>query len=176
MTAVPPKPFSPTSGQKPKNVRIVFNVEPAIAAEEFNELCTKSGEAARDTTKLRLAFKHSLFCVTARKLKSRELVGFVRACGDGIFNAELLDLMAYPPASPHGEAVKKQLILRFKREVRRTMPKCAISTFALPEDLVLLLRANFEKDPDGIRAMALPQGGWSDEPAVYPEIAEAQPS
>ena len=168
MTAVPPRPFSAQSNSKKKNVRIVFNVERAIAAEELNDFCTKVGEAPKDVTKLRLALKHSLFCVTARKLKSRELVGFVRACGDGVFNAELLDLMAYPPASDVGEAVKKQLLLRFKREIRRTMPKCAISTFALPADLVLFLRANFEKDPDGIRAMSLPQGGWSDEPPVYP--------
>ncbi len=169
MTAVPPRPFPAKS--KKKNVRIVFNVEREILAEEFNELCLKAGEAPKDITKLRIALKHSLFCVTARKLKSRELVGFVRACGDGVFNAELLDLMAYPPLSEAGEAVKKQIVLRFKREIRRTMPKCAISTFALPADLVLLLRANFEKDPDGIRAMSLPQGGWSDEPPVYPNTA-----
>lgn len=167
MTAVPPQPFPAQPNPKKKNVRIVFNVERAIAAEEFNELCLKVGEAPRDITKLSLALQHSLFCVTARKLKSRELVGLVRACGDGVFNAELLDLMVYPPGSEAGEAVKKQMILRFKREIRRTMPKCAISTFALPENLVLLLRANFEKDPDGIRAMSLPQGGWSDEPPVY---------
>jgi len=169
MTAVPPRPLPP----KPRrNVRIVFNVERAITAEEFNEFYAKVGGTPRDVTKLRLAFEHSLFCVTARKLKSRELVGFVRACGDGVFNAELLDFMAYPPASEQGEAVKKQLLLRLKREVRRTMPKCAISTFALPADLVLLLRANFEKDPDGIRAMSLPLGGWSDEPPLYPDLNE----
>lgn len=173
MTAVPPRPFSAQPGPKNKNVRIVFNVERAIAAEEFNSLCIKVGEAPRDITKLRLALKHSLFCVTARKLKSRELVGLVRACGDGVFNAELLDLMAYPPGSEAGEAVKKQMLLRFKREIRRSMPKCAISTFALPADLVLFLRANFEKDPDGIRAMQLPQGGWGDEAPVYPDVSTA---
>lgn len=171
MTAVPPRPFSRPMGAQKKNVRIVFNVEPAIAVEEFNDLCLRVGQVPRDVAKLRIALQHSLFCVTARKLKSRELVGFVRACGDGVFNAELLDLMAYPPGSEAGEAIKKQLLLRFKREVRRTMPKCAISTFALPAELVLFLRANFEKDPDGIRAMSLPQGGWSDEPPVYPDVA-----
>ena len=173
MTAVPPRPFQAQPGPKNKNVRIVFNVERAIAAEEFNSLCIKVGEAPRDITKLRLALKHSLFCVTARKLKSRELVGLVRACGDGVFNAELLDLMAYPPGSEAGEAVKKQMLLRFKREIRRSMPKCAISTFALPSDLVLFLRANFEKDPDGIRAMRLPKGGWGDEAPVYPDVSTA---
>ncbi len=171
MTAVPPRPFSAQPTPKKKNIRIVFNVERSIVAEELNGLCIKTGVAPRDLTKLRLALKHSLFCVTARKLKSRELVGFVRACGDGVFNAELLDLMAYPPGSESGEAVKKQLLLRFKRETRRTMPKCAISTFALPANLVLLLRANFEKDPDGIRAMSLPQGGWSDESPIYPDLS-----
>ena len=89
-------------------------MEQLLAVEEFNELCVKAGQTPRDVTKLRIALEPSLFCVTARKLKSRELVGIVRACGDGVFNAELLDLMVYPPGSEAGEAMKKQLVLRFK--------------------------------------------------------------
>jgi hypothetical protein len=173
MTAVPPQFSSAEPTPQAKNTRIVFNVERAIAVAEFNQLCAKVGQPPRDVRKLSIALEHSLFCVTARKVASRELVGYVRACGDGVFNAELLDMMAYPPGGSQEESVKKQLVLRFKREVRRTMPKCAISIFAWPADLVMLLRANFEKDPDGIRAMALPRGGWADEMPLYPGQSES---
>ncbi|NJN31872.1 MAG: hypothetical protein HC824_16665 [Synechococcales cyanobacterium RM1_1_8] len=170
MTAVPPQSYrqtdSPPNSPAQRKTRIALAVEGAIAATEFNQLCLRAGKPPRDLVKLTKALDHSLFCVTARKVSNRELVGYVRACGDGVFNAEILDLIVYP-REEQGEAIKKQLILRLKREVRRTMPKCAISAFALPEDLVLLLRANFEKDPDGIRAMALPLGGWADQPALY---------
>lgn len=155
MTAVPPR-----APLKSSSVRVVFNVEGAIAAAELNGLYIKANRPPRDPAKLKIALEHSLFCVTARNLKTRELVGYVRAIGDGVFNAEIVDLTVYPPDRA-GENIKQQLILRLKREVRRTLPKCAISTFAAPLDWVMLLRSNFEKDPEGIRAMALPCEGIS---------------
>lgn len=174
MTAVPPRPFF-----RAQPSRVVFNVEREIAAEELNAFYRRAKQPPRNLAKLRVALAHSLFCVTARQLQTRELVGHVRVCGDGVFNAEIVDLVVWAPGG-NGETIKQQLILRLKREVRRTMPKCAISTFAAAEDLVLLLRANFEKDPEGIRAMALPLGGWVDEPALAPGLtpghSETNPS
>lgn len=168
MTAVPPRPFF-----RAQPVRVVFNVERAIAAEELNAFYLQAKRPPRNLAKLQIALAHSLFCVTARQLQTRELVGHVRVCGDGVFNAEIVDLLVWAPGGSD-EAIKKQLILRLKREVRRTMPKCAISTFAAAEDLVLLLRANFEKDPEGIRAMALPLEGWADEPAIAPGLPSSR--
>ena len=125
-----------------------------VVPEELNQLFVKVGQPLRELDKLKIALQHSLLCITARLISDQRLVGFVRVSGDGVFNATVWDLVV-DPSIPNGEDAKAQLILRLKREIKRTLPHCAVSMFANPQDLHLLSRANFAEDEKGIQAMGL---------------------
>ena len=125
-----------------------------VIPEELNHLFVKAGQPLRNLDKLKIALQNSLLCVTARLIRDRGMVGFVRVSGDGVFNATVWDLVV-DPSLPNGEDAKTQLIVRLKREIKRTLPHCAVSMFANPQDFHLLGLANFGEDETGIRAMAL---------------------
>ncbi len=161
MSLVPPRSLS-TSKRSP---RIRINVESRVDANELNQLWVRSGRPARDVVKLQHALEHSLFCVTARTISGQVLIGFVRATGDGIFNAAILD-WAVDLSTSNADAVKRQLIERVKLESRRTLSQCAISMFAEPSDQAMFRRAGFDEEPNGIKAMIL----WNLELAVETAI------
>ena len=125
-----------------------------VVPEDLNNLFVRAGQPLRNVDKLKIALKHSLLCVTARLISDKMLVGFVRVSGDGIFNATVWDLVV-DPNLPNREDAKTQLIVRLKREIKRTLPHCAVSMFVNPQDYQLLGLANFAEDETGIRAMAL---------------------
>ena len=125
-----------------------------VVPEELNQLFVKVGQPLRNLDKLNIALQHSFLCITARLIGDQTLVGFVRVSGDGVFNATVWDFVV-DPSIPNREDAKAQLILRLKREIKRTLPHCAVSMFANPQDLHLLSRANFAEDEKGIRAMGL---------------------
>ncbi|NJM57355.1 MAG: hypothetical protein HC857_07880 [Synechococcales cyanobacterium RU_4_20] len=149
MSLVSPRPLS-----NPRSPRIRINVESQIDAHELNQLFIKVGKPVQDVAKLRCALEHSLFCVTARLITGRLLIGFARTNGDGVFNAAILDWVVDPTVN-NPDAVRRQLIERVKLESRRTMPQCAISLFAEPTDHAILRRAGFDEEPNGIKAMML---------------------
>ncbi|MEO1404298.1 MAG: GNAT family N-acetyltransferase [Cyanobacteria bacterium J06635_1] len=125
-----------------------------IALEELNRLFEKAGFLSRPLDKLDRALEHSLFCVAARSLREKTLVGFVRATSDGVFNTTVWDLVV-DPCLPNQDATKKLLMTRLKREVVKVVPSCAISTLANPQDYELFRQMSFDEDKKGIRAMAL---------------------
>lgn len=125
-----------------------------VVLEELNHLFVKTGQPLRNLEKLKIALQNSLLCITARLISDQMLVGFVRVSGDGVFNATVWDLVV-DPSLPNGEDAKTQLIIRLKREIKRTLPHCAVSIFAHPQDFRLLSLANFAEDEKGIRAMGL---------------------
>ena len=125
-----------------------------VVPEELNNLFVRAGQPLRNVDKLKIALKNSLVCVTARLISNQMMIGFVRVSGDGVFNATVWDLVV-DPSLPNGEDAKTQLVLRLKREIKRTLPHCAVSMFAQPQDFHLLSLANFVEDESGIRAMAL---------------------
>lgn len=125
-----------------------------VVPEELNHLFVNVGQPPRNLDKLTIALQNSLLCVTARLFSDQRLVGFVRVCGDGVFNATVWDLVV-DPRLPNVEETKTQLIIRLKREIKRTLPHCAVSMFVNPQDLHLLSQAKFAEDETGIRAMGL---------------------
>ncbi|NET52694.1 MAG: hypothetical protein F6K09_29655, partial [Merismopedia sp. SIO2A8] len=86
--------------------------------------------------------------------KTKKLVGFVRATGDGVFNATVWDLVV-DPSLPNQDGLKMLLLARLKQEVKKTIPNCAISMLANAEDIEVLEKMDFDEDERGIRAMAL---------------------
>ncbi|NET37472.1 MAG: hypothetical protein F6K19_36520 [Cyanothece sp. SIO1E1] len=150
-----PVQFSRSDGSSGKKAPRIFTSadKRGIRVEEVNQLFAKAGWQTRNPDKLEVALQNSLFCVTARLFKEQVLIGFVRATSDGVFNATVWDLVV-DPSLPNAATTKALLIERLKREVTRTMPQCAISIFAHPQDLSVLDEANFAKDKKGIQAMA----------------------
>ncbi|WP_016923717.1 hypothetical protein [Prochlorothrix hollandica] len=145
------------SRSSPKTPRIFTSIETgAMEPEAINQLFQRAGMPARDLDKLSTALQNSLFCVTARILSTRELVGFLRADGDGVFNVTLWDFVVDPQLANRDET-KELLIDRLQREVQRSFSRCSVSILGQPKDLPLLRCANFNADQKGIRAMALRQ-------------------
>ncbi len=140
-----------------RSPRIRIAVESHIDPAELNQFWVQAGLPARELTKLQVALQHSLFCVTARTISDRTLIGFARASGDGVFNIAILDFIAMPTLN-NPEAVKRQILERFKQETKRGLSQCALSIFATLENQALLRRSDFEEDPNGIKAMVLPMG------------------
>lgn len=151
MSIVPPK-TSPLSTKRSPRIRI--GLENQVDPNELNQLLTRAGQPVRDVVKLQRALEHSLFCVTARTISGQVLVGFVRAAGDGVFNAAILDWVV-DSTTANPDAVKRQLIERVKQETKRSMSQCAISIFGSEADYAMLKRAGFDEEPNGIKAMQL---------------------
>ena len=141
---------SKSSSRRSPRVRV--GVENQVDPHELNQLFGRAGLPVRDPDKLKLALDNSLFCITARTLTGRALIGFVRASGDGIFNVAIRDWVADPTAASP-DAVRRQLIERSKQEAKRNMSQCAVSIFAEPGQYVMLRRADFDEEPNGIKAM-----------------------
>lgn len=123
--------------------------------EELNQLFGRANLPVRNLEKLEIALQHSMFCVTARTFKEKELVGFVRATSDGVFNTTVWDL-AIDRNLPNQEATAKLLLTRLQREAAKIVPNCAISVFASAQAYDWFQQMNFVEDKKGIRAMILP--------------------
>ncbi|MGK7873818.1 MAG: hypothetical protein AB4426_11060 [Xenococcaceae cyanobacterium] len=148
--------MSPLSSRltRTKASRVYTSTNKQVIPEELNQLFAKAGLPVRDLNKLKTALQNSLLCVTARLLRDRAMVGFVRATGDGVFNLTVWDLVV-DPSLPNRETTKKLLLERLKQEIKRTAPQCGVSIFADSQDFKLLDQANFTEDQKGIRAMVL---------------------
>jgi len=139
----------------PNTPRIYASIEGRnLDPEAINQLFQRAGLGRRDPEKLATSLQFCLFCVTARIVSSRELVGFIQASGDGIFNVTLWDFVVDPRLG-NREETQELMLDRLQREVQRSFACCSVSIFGAPKDLPLLRRANFSEDPQGIRAMAL---------------------
>lgn len=138
-----------------KPTRVFFSIDKGeIAPATLNQLFRKAGLPTQPTDKLAIALHHSLLCVAAWTFGEKKMVGFVRATGDGVFNATLWDLVVDPTVT-NPEGTKTLLLNRFKREITKVVPNCTISMMANPQDHRLLRLVNFAEDKTGIRAMAL---------------------
>ena len=152
---MPKKPDRPAKITRSKFTRVFLSTnKQSISPEELNHLFQKAGFPIRTLDKLTLALQHSLFCVTARSIREKALVGFVRATSDGVFNTTVWDLVV-EPTLPNKDATKTLLLMRLKREVKKVIPNCAISMLANPQDYDLLRQMKFTEDRKGIRAMVL---------------------
>ncbi|MGD1906107.1 MAG: hypothetical protein ACFB0C_08955 [Leptolyngbyaceae cyanobacterium] len=138
-----------------KPTRVFFSTDKgAVSPAELNQLFRKAGLPAQPVDKLAIALQHSLLCLAAWTFGEKKLAGFVRATGDGVFNATLWDLVVDPNVT-HPDATKTLLMNRLKREMNRIVPNCTISMMANPQDHHLLRLVNFAEDKTGIKAMAL---------------------
>jgi hypothetical protein len=145
--------FSTASPSKP--TRVFFSIDRgAVSPATLNQLFRKAGLSMQPTDKLAIALQNSLLCIAAWTFREKKLVGFVRATGDGVFNATLWDL-AVDPGVTNPDATKTLLMNRLKREITRVVPNCTISMMANPKDHRLLRLVNFGEDKTGIKAMAL---------------------
>ncbi|MEO1295355.1 MAG: hypothetical protein AAFW75_06040 [Cyanobacteria bacterium J06636_16] len=152
---MPEKSNRSANSSRRKITRVFLSTDKqAIAPEELNQLFVQANFPVRAPDKLALALQHSPFCVIARSIREKTLVGFVRATSDGVFNTTIWDLVV-APSLPNGEATKILLLTRLKREVTKVIPNCAISMLANPWDQELLRQMKFVEDKKGIRAMAL---------------------
>lgn len=115
----------------------------------------------RALEKLAIALQHSTLCISARTFREKNLVGFVRATSDGVFNLTLWDLVV-APSLPNRETAMQLMLTRLQREAVKIVPNCAISAFVREADHDLLRRMNFTEDKKGIRAMVLPTAGSAD--------------
>lgn len=138
-----------------KPTRVFFSIDKgAIAPATLNQLFRKAGLPVQPPDKLAIALQHSLLCMGAWSFGKKQLVGFVRATGDGVFNATLWDLVVDPSVT-NPDATKTLLMNRLKREITKIVPNCTISMMAAPQDYRLLRLANFSEDKTGIKVMAL---------------------
>ena len=145
----------PAKIDRAKITRVFLSTDKAaIAPEELNQLFINADFPVRSLDKLALAVQHSLFCVAARSIRDKTLVGFVRATSDGVFNTTIWDLVVEPGLA-NQEATKILLLTRLKREVKKVIPNCAISMLVKPQDQDLLRQMKFAEDKTGIRAMML---------------------
>ncbi len=148
--------YSTASSSKP--TRVFFSIDKAaIAPATLNQLFQKAGLPVQPVDKLAIALHHSLLCIAAWTFREKQMVGFVRATGDGVFNATLWDLVVDPNVTDP-DATKTLLLNRFKREIVKVVPNCTISMMASPQDHRLLRLVNFTEDRTGITAMALGAG------------------
>ncbi|MEB3273274.1 MAG: hypothetical protein VKJ85_05765 [Prochlorothrix sp.] len=127
-----------------------------LEPDDINRLFKRAGLPPRDPEKWQTSLKYSLFCITAREITTRELVGFMRASGDGVFNVTLWDFVV-DPRLKNQEETQEMILDRLQREVQRSFSRCSVSLLAKPRQLPLLRRANFAEERQGIRAMALRQ-------------------
>jgi hypothetical protein len=145
--------YSNASPSKP--TRVFFSIDKgAIAPATLNQLFRSAGLPTQPVDKLAIALQHSLLCMGAWSFGEKKLVGFVRATGDGVFNATLWDLVV-DPSITNPDATKTLLMNRLKREITKLVPNCTISMMAAPHDYQLLRLANFAEDKTGIKVMAL---------------------
>lgn len=148
--------MTPSSSRR-STPRIFTSVETrGIEPDEINRLFQRAGLPPRDVEKWQISLRYSLFCITARILSTRELVGFMRASGDGVFNVTLWDFVV-DPRLQNREETQEMILDRLQREVQRSFSRCSVSLFAKPRELPLLRRSNFAEERQGIRAMALRQ-------------------
>ncbi|NET48433.1 MAG: hypothetical protein F6K09_06825, partial [Merismopedia sp. SIO2A8] len=108
MTVERSSQYPTPSRSKPIRVSLSTNKQ-KLALQELNRLFQAAGLPSRSSEKLGVAVKHSLFCVSAKTLKTKKLVGFVRATGDGVFNATVWDLVV-DPSLPNQDGLKMLLL------------------------------------------------------------------
>ena len=140
-----------------KNPRVFISTsKKAIAPDVLNQLFHKAGLPVRPPDKLRLALQHSRFCIAAKSLREKKLLGFVRAAGDGVFNITVWDLVVDPDL-PNPKVTKRLLLSHLTLEVKRTIPNCTISMLASSSDHEILRQVDFSENEEGICAMV-----WQD--------------
>lgn len=141
--------------------RILTRIETkTIDPNAINQLFQRAGLPPREVEKWRTSLRYSLFCITARIVSTQELVGFLRASGDGVFNVTLWDFVV-DPRLKNREETQEMILDLLQREVQRSFSRCSVSFFAKPRELPLLRRANFAEERQGIRAMALRSDSFS---------------
>lgn len=146
-------PADPTSRKAP---RIVTSTElRGVTLADLEALFIRDGLPAPNPEKLAKALEHSLLCVVARQLKSRQLAGFVRLYGDGIFHLCACDL-AIDPAFPNRGSLCRLLFERLDREIQLRYPRCSLTIFARTLDYPHLQELGFSERGNKVSAMILP--------------------
>ena len=140
----------------PKAPRITTATETGqLSPDELNVLFVRDGMTAADPQRLAIALGHSLLCITARQLRTRQLAGFVRVYGDGIFHLCACDL-AIDPELPNRDTVCNLLFNRLEREVKIRYPNCSLTIFAREIDWPSLQGLGFSNRGNNVEAMLLP--------------------
>ncbi len=142
--------------QTPKSPRIATSTEiRGLSYEELSALFARDGLPPADPQRLAKAIGHSLLCITARRLRTRQLAGFVRVYGDGVFHLCACDL-AIDPDLPNRQAICNLLFDRLDREVRVRYPRCSLTIFAREIDCPALQNLGFSNRGNNVEAMVLP--------------------
>lgn len=146
----------PADFPTPKAPRIATSIETGeLLPEELNALFVRDGLPAADPQRLTRAIEHSLLCIVARQLRSRQLAGFVRVYGDGIFHLCACDL-AIDPELANREVICSLLFKRLDREARVRYPRCSLTMFAREIDCQSLQGLGFSYRGNNVEAMVLP--------------------
>ena len=148
MTPVDPAPR--------KAPRITTSTElRGISLADLDALFVRDGLPATKPEKLAKALENSLLCIVARQLRSRQLAGFVRLYGDGIFHLCACDLAIDPALSNRG-SLCRLLFERLNREIRVRYPRCSLTIFARAIDCPHLEALGFSEKGNNVKAMILP--------------------
>ena len=142
--------------QTPKAPRITTSTEVrGLSLDELNALFVRDRLPATDPQRLAKAIEHSLLCITARQLRTRQLAGFVRIYGDGVFHLCACDL-AIDPDLPNRDTICSLLFDRLDREAQVRYPRCSLTIFARDIDCPNLQRLGFSNQGNNVEAMVLP--------------------
>jgi len=148
--------MTPADSTPRKAPRIITSTElRGVSLADLDVLFARDGLPSTDPVKLAKAMEHSLLVVVARQLKSRQLAGFVRLYGDGVFHLCACDL-AIDPSLPNRSSVCRLLFDRLDIEVRARYPRCSLTIFARALDYPHLQALGFSEKGNNVVAMILP--------------------
>ncbi|MEO0947847.1 MAG: hypothetical protein AAFY11_06845 [Cyanobacteria bacterium J06641_5] len=139
-----------------KTPRITTSTElRGVSLADLGMLFVRDGLPPMDPSKLATALEHSLLVVVARQLKSRQLAGFVRLYGDGVFHLCACDL-TIDPNLPNRGSLCRLLFDRLDSEIRVRYPRCSLTIFARALDYPHLQALGFSEKGNNVVAMSLP--------------------
>lgn len=118
--------------------------------DELNSVFAAVGFPRRDTDKLRVALENTDALLWIEHEKTKRLVAFARATGDGVFNSIIWDVVVDPNFQGFGlgKAVMERLVtVLLEKGITN------IALYSEPRVLGFYRPLGFVADPDGIRGM-----------------------
>lgn len=135
---------------------LIFKYNPLIMSGLFDGLIwmfllNQVSFPRREKQKLLKALQNTQSLLWIQEPKSKQLVAFARATGDGVYHAIIWDVVVDP--SYQGLGLGKVLMERLMADLVK-MGISNIALYAEPNVVGFYQPLGFVSDPDGIRAMA----------------------
>ncbi|MEM6612036.1 MAG: GNAT family N-acetyltransferase [Cyanobacteria bacterium P01_C01_bin.72] len=153
MTQLATDPIA-TKQSKPISGKIVIQHHNSLSANQLNNLWTAVGWSSRPLTKLEQALEHSFTYITAWHIdrEQEQLVGFVRAVSDGVYQATLLDVAVHPDFQ--GRGIGKTIVKTIIKQLQAAQI-ADITLFASPQLTDFYHKLGFVAQPKNLQWMLL---------------------